>query len=327
MISAISVRSLTIAIILIVSLPQDADAQDIDSDIVYTMNLMANPAFSGSRGDGLLKLVYRDYFPGNDLDLNSFFISYDTYLEPIQGGIGFYLLENRLGDILNDLRTGASYSYHLRAGNDLYINAGFMASLIYRSYNKSNLVFPDQIDPILGPILGTEEIIDFSSRILFDVSVGFLLSYKNFNSGVAFSHLGKPDLSGRNIEDGRLQRRITFHGDAIFETGINDLKVQSLFFANLQGQFLSGAFGGGLSFKPLTINIILHVDANDGIYAMQPGFAFETGRFTIGYNYFFNAFKTDTAIPRSHSNLLSLSISLNNVDKSGVMKAINFPKL
>jgi type IX secretion system PorP/SprF family membrane protein len=327
MISGISIRSLTIIIILIVSLPQDADTQDIDSDMVYSLNLLANPAFSGSRGEGILKLVYRDYYPGNNLNLNSVFLSYDTYLEPIQGGIGFYLLESRLGDILNDLRSGASYSYHLRAGNDLYINAGFMASLIYRSYNKTKLVFPDQIDPILGPVLETGEIIDFRPRILFDVSVGFLISYKNFNSGVAISHLGKPDLSGRNVEDGRLKRRLTFHADAIFETGLQGLKVQPLFFTNLQGQFLSGAAGGGVIFNPLTISVLFHIDSNDGIYAMQPGFAFETGRFTIGYNYFFNAFKVDTAIPRSHSNLLSISISLNNVDNSGVMKAINLPKL
>ncbi len=302
-------------------------SQDIGGDMVYSAGLMSNPAYSGARGYGALKMIYRDYFPGNNLNMGSVYISYDTFLEPVQGGIGFYLSENKLGDILNDIRIGGSYSYHLRAGRDLFINSGFMASMIYRSYSLDNIVFPDQIDPVLGAILPTAELIDFKSRLLFDVGVGFLLSYRNFNSGISFSHLAKPDLSGRGEEDGRLKRKITIHGDAEFETGLKDLKISPLVFANLQGHFLYGAAGVCVSYKPMTISILTHIDLREGIYAIQPGLAFETGRMIISYNYFFDAFNRRTGIPVTQSNLLTLSLSLNNVDNSGVLKAINYPKL
>ncbi len=308
-------------------LAQSIYAQDIGGDMVYSVNLMSNPAYSGARGHGTLKILYRDYFPGNKLSMGSVYVSYDTYLEPVQGGIGFYLSENKLGDILNDMRLGTSYSYHMRAGRDLYINAGFVASLIYRSYNLDNAVFPDQIDPVLGPVLPTGEIIDLKSGILFDVGVGFLMNYRNFNSGISFNHLAKPDLVGRGEEDGRLKRRITIHADAEFETGYKDLKILPLLFVNFQGQFLYGAAGACLNYNPLTISMLTHIDSRDGLYAIQPGLAFETGRIIISYNYFFDAFKRDTQIPVTHSNLITLSLSLNNVDNSGVMKAINYPKL
>lgn len=316
-----------LAFLIMVCLPQGSKSQDIEGDMVYSVDLMTNPAFSGARGYGNMKLIYRDYFPGNNLDLNTIYLAYDTYLESIQGGMGFYISEDKSGDILSDLRSGASYSYHLRAGNELYINAGFMASLIYRRLNRSNIVFPDQIDPILGPVLGTEELLDFKSRVLFDVGVGFLMSYRNYNAGISFNHLAKPDLVGHNKEDDRLKRRITIHGDAEFKTGLKDLSVSPLFFTNLQGQFLYGAAGACLNFKPLTISMMVHADLYEGVNALQPGFSFETGRIRIAYNYFFKAFGNESGIPITHSNLVSLSISLNNVDNSGVMKAIKYPKL
>ena len=53
-----------------------------------------------------------------------------------------------------------------------------------------------------------------------------------------------------------------------------------------------------------------------GIYAIQPGFAFETGRIIISYNYFFDAFKRDAKESLlTHSNMITLILSLNNVDK------------
>ncbi len=306
---------------------QGSFSQDIGGDMMYSVMLMSNPAYSGAEGQGTLKMLYRNYFPGSTSGIGSVYVSYDTYFEPVQGGIGIYISENILGDILNDIRMGSTYAYHLRAGRDLYINAGFEASLIYRSYNLDNIVFPDQIDPFLGPVLPTQELIDLRSRIQFDVGVGFLLSYRNINAGISFRHLGKPDLTGMGDEDGRLKRRIALNADAEFKTGADDLNISPLLFANLQGQFVYGAAGAGVSYKSFSISLLSHLDSRDGLYALQSGLAFETGRIMLSYNYFFSVFNGRSVIPVTQSNMLTLSLSLNNVDNSGVMKAIKYPKL
>ncbi|HCC71915.1 MAG TPA: hypothetical protein DEQ09_12305, partial [Bacteroidales bacterium] len=128
-------------------------AQDTESLSFYYNPVQSNPALSGTEGPGKLRLIYRDYYPGRSLNLHSFHCSYDSYLETIHGGFGLYVSENIMGDLLNELRAGAAYSYHLRAGRDLYVNAGFMASVINRSIDAGNIILPDQVDPLLGPVL------------------------------------------------------------------------------------------------------------------------------------------------------------------------------
>lgn len=321
-------RTLIVLITFILALcSQSSVSQDFEGDMFYSVSLMTNPAFSGARGGNNLKLLYRDFYPGNNMNLSSLYLAYDTYVEAIQGGLGFYLSEDHSGDILNDLRTGASYAYHLRAGRELYVNAGIMTSLIYRRLNRSNIILPDQIDPILGPVLTTEDIIDLKSRLMFDIGVGFLFSYRSYNAGLSFNHISKPDLTGRNEEDGRLKRKMTIHADASFNTGLKDLKMTPLLFVNLQGGIVNGAAGTCVSYKPLTVSLLLHADFRQGINALQPGFTLKTGRFSFAYSYFFDAFANEAGIPSSHSNLISVSVSLNNVDNSSVMKAINYPNL
>ena len=104
------------------------------------MLLMDNPALSGSEGDGVLRMSYLNFYPGNSFNLNSVYLSYDSYFPGLHGGTGFYLSEDYLGGILNDLRGGFSYSYFLQAGKDLFINAGLTASFFHRGYNFGNAV-------------------------------------------------------------------------------------------------------------------------------------------------------------------------------------------
>ena len=47
----------------------------------------------------------------------------------------FYISNDYLGGIVNELRSGLSYTYFLQAGKDLYINAGLSASFFHRGFN------------------------------------------------------------------------------------------------------------------------------------------------------------------------------------------------
>ncbi len=302
-------------------------AQDASGTMVYSVNLMSNPAFTGSEGNSRLKLVYRDYFPGQGFDLNSIYLGFDTFSEKVHGGLGFYVSENILGAIINDFRAGANYAYHLRASRDLYINAGFNVGIIHRSYNRGNIVYPDQLDPFSGNILPTAEISDPGSRMVVDLGVGFIASYKNYNAGISMSHIGRPDLIGRGKADDRLNTRFTLHADAGFFGGTDRPGISPMVILNYQGSILYGAIGTQVSYNSLAMLALAHVDRFSGLYSMQTGLSLQIGAVGISYSYLFSPSHNAINIPLTQSNLLSLSISLNNVDKSGVMKAIKYPKL
>src|ERR1035437_3419750 len=110
-------------------------AQDTSYGPGYQTVLLNNPAFSGSESDGILRLSYLNFYPGNNFNLNSFYVSYDSYMPAIHGGAGFFLTDDNLGGIINDVRGGFTYAYHFQAGKDLFINAGLTASCYYRGFN------------------------------------------------------------------------------------------------------------------------------------------------------------------------------------------------
>ena len=81
-----------------------AEAQGILAGPAYQSLLMNNPALSGSEGTGVLRLSYLNYYPGNSYNLHSVYLSYDSYISALHGGAGFYLSEDYMGGIVNDLR-------------------------------------------------------------------------------------------------------------------------------------------------------------------------------------------------------------------------------
>lgn len=312
---------------LILSTNPGLVAQDVEGSMVYSLAMLSNPALTGADGSGSLDLVYRDYYPGKGLSLNSLYIGYDTFNEFLHGGVGAYISENNLGLLLNEVNIGANYSYHLRASREFFINAGFGINMLYRSLRRDKIILPDQIDPFLGPVLISEETIDIPNRLLFDMTVGFLLSFRNYNAGISLAHIARPDLSGQAIDDSRLKRRLLIHADASFNSGENRLEFTPLIYNNIQGYYLYGAAGLHLSYNSIGMVVLAHYSNSSGIYSLQPGLEFETGRVTFSYNYLFSPFDKREGIPVSQSNLISVNIRLGNVEKSGVLKAIKYPRL
>ena len=140
----------------------------------YQMLLKDNPAVSGSKGDGVLRLSYLNFYPGNNYNLHSVYLSYDSYFPSLHGGAGFYLTDDYLGGIVNDFKGGLSYSYFLQATKDLFINAGLSASVYHRGYSFEKAVLPDQIDPLGGVSIPSSEILANSGHTVFDIGAGFV---------------------------------------------------------------------------------------------------------------------------------------------------------
>ncbi|MEZ4999469.1 MAG: type IX secretion system membrane protein PorP/SprF [Bacteroidales bacterium] len=216
---------------------------------------------------------------------------------------------------------------HLRAGKEIFVNAGFMASIIHRSVNSGNIILPDQIDPLLGAVLPPGEIIDRPSRTVFDAGIGFMVIYRNYNGGFSVNHIATPDITGNGGEGARLHRRLSVHAAASYDLPGEEMSVDPLVTLSLQGDVVSASGGVVLSYNALSVNAVAYFDSRQGISAVQSGLYIEKGLFGVGYNHYFSTGGGGVAVPLTLSSQLVVSISLYNVEKRELIRAIKYPKL
>jgi type IX secretion system PorP/SprF family membrane protein len=314
-------------LILIIVLPVYCFGQDTDPGPGFQMIMMNNPSLSGSEGDGVLRLSYLNFYPGNNYNLHSVYFSYDSYFPALHGGAGLYLSDDYLGGIINDIRGGLSYSYFLQAGKDLFVNAGLSASIYHRGYNFDKAVLPDQIDPLGGVSIPSAEILANSGHTIFDIGAGFLFISGNVFGGFSINHLAEPDLSGTGSSNQRLKRKLLLHltGDLNLNKSAT-LKIRPITFMSLQGGFISAGAGAALESNYLSVNTIMLGD-NGKNMDIQTGFSFKFGKMSIYYNYRFNIVSGNKLMPLSLLHQTGLAFSLNSVDKRNIIKTINYPKL
>jgi type IX secretion system PorP/SprF family membrane protein len=291
----------------------------------YQTIIVNNPAFAGSSQDATMRISYLNFYPGNHYNYHSFFLSYDSYIPVINGGAGFYIANDYLGGIVNDLRSGFSYSYFLQAGRELFINAGLSASLFHRGFNLGNAIFPDQIDPMGRVSLPSSEILSNRSATLFDVGTGFMFFYRKFTGGFAITHLTQPDMNRSGSSPERLKRKYTVH--FLAELDLNrqrELKLQPLVTAELQGDYFYAGAGAVLLYNYLSASTVILADNYNKI-DIQAGFSIRRDRLTLYYNYRFNLGPGNTVAPFSLMHQTGLTFSLNNVKKRIKFSTINLP--
>jgi len=317
-----------ISLLFIISfLEINSFGQEVLSVLNYQGTMISNPALTGSEGDGLLRLSYQNLYPGNNYNLHSVCLSYDSYFPSLHGGAGFYLSDNYMGGMINDLKGGFSYSYFFRAGTDLFIGAGLSASFFHRGYDFSGTILPDQIDPLDGVVNISGESLSSRGKTVFDVGTGFLFIAGRVFGGIAFNHLTEPDLSNSELASNRLYRNILFHA-----SGKIDIDAGKKLFLRPTGkiEFSKGLFtaGAGAVFetKNLSINSVLLADNQKNI-DLQAGFSVKTGIIVVFYNYRFNIATGQNLLPVSLMHYTGIALRLNNVDKRKTVKTINFPEL
>lgn len=293
----------------------------------YQTILMSNPAYTGTSIDGTLRLSYFNFLPGNHYNFHSVFLSYDSYLPAIHGGTGLYISNDYLGGIANDLRGGISYSYFLKAGKELYINAGLSASVFHRGFNFNDAVFPDQIDA-MGRISGiSSELMTRKNETVFDVGTGIMFIYKNITGGFAVTHLTQPDLNRSIDYIERLNRKyvLNFMADLGLTSKL-DLRIHPLAYAELQGKYLSVAAGTVVGNNSISVSTIILVN-NYGSTDIQTGLIVKRDKLSLFYNYRFNINSGNNLLPFSLLHQIGVSISLNVVEKRINIRTINVPSM
>jgi type IX secretion system PorP/SprF family membrane protein len=321
------IKSLPRLLVVFLFLPLKLYSQDSGAGLNYQLTVINNPSVTGGEGDGFLRLSYLNFYPGNNYNLHSVSLSYDGYFSALHGGAGIYLSNDYLGGIINDLKGGLSYSYYFKASRDLYISAGLSASFYHRGFNLSGAILPDQIDPMAGVVIPTEEALSSRGRTVFDLATGFLFMSGKFFGGISVAHLAEPNLDDSGYSDQKLKRRLFIHGAADFNLSKGkNLKIRPLAKLEMQEGFLSAGAGSVLESKSLSINVILLADNKNNI-DLQTGFSIIISSLNIFYNYRFNIASRENLLPFSLFHHAGIALRLNNVDKRKTVKTINFPKL
>jgi type IX secretion system PorP/SprF family membrane protein len=301
--------------------------QEAGSGLNYQVTMISNPAVTGSEGDGILRLSYQSHYPGNSFNLNTVFLSYDVYSPVLHGGAGFFLSDNYLGGIINDLKGGVSYSYYFQAGGNLFFSAGLSASFYHRGYNFAGAVLPDQIDPLGGAVLTSGEVLSAKGRTIFDIGTGFMFMAGKVFGGLSVSHLAEPDLINNDFGEAKLKRQLLIHVAGDIDLSSEKIfKIRPLGKIEMRKGFLSVGAGAVLESNYVSISSVLLADNAKNI-DVQAGFSIKAGRLIVFYNYRFNIASVNNVLPFTLLHHTGLAFSLNNVDKRKTIKTINFPKL
>lgn len=292
----------------------------------FQVSLINNPAFAGAEENGTMRLSYFNFYPGKNYNLHSFCFSYDSFFPALHGGAGLWISDDYLGGIVNDIRGGFAYSYFLRAGEDLYINAGLSVSAFHRGFDFSGAVLPDQIDPLGGVVYPSGEALAEEGKTAFDVGTGFLFMYKDLFAGIAVSHLSEPDISAGTAYY-NLRRKITLHAAGnINLSEASKTAVRPALYAEFQGTQATISAGGSADLSFSEINVFA-IRRNSGNFDIQAGFALKMNKIGFFYNYRFNVHSDNTMLPVSVLHQTGLVFSLNRVDKRSDYKTVTLPKM
>jgi len=290
------------------------------------MHMMYNPAWTGATGVPVLNLSAYSFLPGNGFALKSVYASYEGYYPGLHGGAGVWLADDMLGEVMNDLRAGACYAYHFRAGRNLYVSAGLTASLVSRGIRTGSIILPEDIDPFRGFTGGSSGYTSPSAYTGFDLGSGVSFSTGQWYGGLSVMHLTQPSLSDDNQEQNRLKRLYTLNTGSTFTFGRSGFTLNPSAALLLQDESITVYLGAEGIWRGIISGLSLwHATKGFTVAATALGWDADPVRIIISYNYILAggdvSFK-GTAIVKA-----GLSFSFNNVEKSSVAHIIKLPVL
>jgi len=305
---------------------QSARGQDTWYGSVSGIQFMYNPAYTGAAGVPVMNVSAYTFLPGNGFGLRSVYASYDSYQPLLHGGAGLWISDDMMGEIMNDFRAGASYAYHLRAGRDLWFNAGLTASLIWRGIKAGSVIMPGDIDPFGGITAGSSEYYGSSGAVLFDLGTGVSFATGDWYGGLSIMHLTQPSVSDDNRERDRVRRLYILTAGTTVRPGDGSFTLSPSAMVMSQGNTVTASLGTEAEYRNLFFGISLW-HSFSGFTALQPsaGWGVDAVKIILSYSYIIGG--GNTAFGRTAIVKAGLSLSFNNVEKSRVPHIIKLPVL
>lgn len=300
--------------------------QDTWHGSISGMQLMHNPAFAGVGGVRSLNISAYSFLPGNGFGLRSVHASYDGYFSGLHGGAGVWLSDDMLGEVMNDLRGGASYAYHFRAGRNVYITSGLTASVISRGIRAGSIILPGDIDPLRGI---TGEAIDYASLsgiTRFDLGMGFTIASGPWYGGLSVMHLTRPTLSNEGLQDNRIDRLYALSAGIELNPRGDDLYLLPSATLIAQGNEYKIYLGSEASWKGLMAGLaVWHV--TDGFTSAGCSMGWDASSVKIILSYSYIVAGGDASIGGTAVIRAGAAFTFGNVEKSRAAHIIKLPLL
>ena len=274
-------------------------AQDPVFSQFFAMPTQLNPAFAGNTIAPRFAISYRNQWlwGGSPTTVyETYAASYGQFFEPINSSIGFMVQSDNAGEgVFRSSSISGIYGYRLQINKELFLKMGIEASLMQSRLDWNQLIFLDQIDPVEGAILGSEEAPgDNLSRVYGSVSAGFLMYAKDFYVGFGAKHLNSPNeslLASENSLKVGLPMRFALQAGgqitlregnsrqigSFFSPNVTLVRQADLMQLNAGGYIGYGAFFGGVWFR--------HGFTNPDAAIFLIGAEYDI--FRIGYSYDF----------------------------------------
>jgi len=183
-------------LLLFIFIATSVKAQDPEFTQFYVNSMYLNPAMVGSYSCPVMTSQYRNQWPSLSGQYVTTSVSYDDYVPFLKGGVGLMLMSDKAGPtVLSTTGGSLAYSNHINLSRNFSIRSALQFSLFQEYLDGSKFRFGDQIDPINGFILPTQDWTYGGPVSYFSTGAGTVLFSDKFYIGYAANHLNTPDKS------------------------------------------------------------------------------------------------------------------------------------
>ena len=320
-----SLRNRTTILILVV-FGLTVRGQDTWYGSISGLHFMYNPAYTGSAGLPVMNVSCYSFLPGNNFALRSGYASFETFSDGLHGGAGLWVSDDMLGEVMNDFRAGGSYAYHLKAGRDLFFNAGLTASVVSRGVKTGAVILPGDIDPFSGFGDIHSEFITDANMTTFDIGTGIAFAKGPWYGGVSVMHLTQPWLSDVHESYNRLSRLYTISAGTSVAPGNGEFSLNPSAALLVQADNVIIYLGTEALYRNLMGGVAFW-HAGSGFTAAEPSLGWDTGLAKIILSYSYVLAGGDETFKGTAIVKAGLSICFKYVEKSKAIHIIKLPRL
>ena len=203
-----------------------------------------NPAMAGTDGNTKIMGLYRTQWLGYSPTFGdggapiTQILSVHTPVPKLKGGIGGYLVNDKLGPLSN-FEAQFSYAYYVKV-KDAKLSIGLRAGLFSQKVNFDLYRATDQNDPLLAGKSGKE------SQARPDFAIGALYRKEKYYVGLGLSHLTQPVYDFGLTQENKLQHHLYVTGSYFYDL---DFDVRLQFVTLIKSDFTKTSFDiGGLAY-------------------------------------------------------------------------------
>jgi len=279
-------------------------AQDPQFTQTYSSALYANPAFTGSAGQGRVQAAHRIQWPGIPGTFYTTYIGADITNDKLPLDFGLNYLRDQAGEgILTTQVFSLNVGRAMKLFKNVALRIGGSAQLHTRYLDASKLVFSSVDDPYNQYIYGNDPNFTLKSRVGYiSFNSGIVLQSNTFLFAYGLHHFNEPNQSFFNNGVSRLPVKQTAQGSLrIFK---NEAK-------RLSKIYLNAAIAKQQDFKYFMAGVsALHGKWKIGVsYRDRDSYmgllGFVTNAFAVSYSYDYTISRLTNATAGSHEIALA----------------------